>query len=127
MTSHKSALDALEAFFSTVRRQVERDPAFAAEMLRSLAVPVEIHVQGGAGVQAAMLLLDPVIIAGKGLDEFRKVFGAMKDTDKKKVIVTYNLAPADTLKGRDAPKGEALVELMWQAAKAKRDRLEQRR
>lgn len=127
MTGHSSAIAALEAFFSAVRRQAERDPAFASELLTSLSIPVEIRIESSAGVQGAMLLLDPVVIAGKGLDEFRRVFGAMKDPDKRKVIKAYNLAPAEGLTGKQAPKGEALIELMWSAACAKRKRLEERR
>ena len=70
MTSHKSAVDALEAAFATIRRQAERDPEFAAELVSSLKIPVEIHIDGPQGVQGAMLFLDPVVVAGKGLDEF---------------------------------------------------------
>ncbi|MGH8429646.1 MAG: hypothetical protein ACREUF_04495, partial [Solimonas sp.] len=65
-----------------------------------------------------MPLLDPVAIAGKGLDEFRRVFCAMKDPDKRKVIKVFNLAPAESLTGRDNPKGNDLAELMWTAAMA---------
>lgn len=127
MTSHKSAIDALEAVFASIRRQAERDPTFAAELISSLAIPVEINIEGASGVQNAMLFLDPVVIAGKGLDEFLRVFGTMKDPDKKKVIKAYNLAPPETVTGRAAPKGQALVDLMWEAASARRQRLELRR
>lgn len=127
MSSHSSAKDALEAVFSTIRRQVDRDPAFGAELISALQIPVQIKIENSAGVQAALLFLDPVVIAGQGLDEFLKVFGSMKDPDKKKVIKAYNLASAEELTGRDAPKGRALVELMWNAACAQRKRLEERR
>lgn len=127
MTSHNSAVDALEAVFATIRRQAERDPGFAAELLASLKIPVEIRVDGADGVQQNILYLDPVVIAGKGLDDFFRLFGALKDPDKKKVIKAYNLAPPEDLAGRGAPKGQELVELMWNAARAKRARLEERR
>lgn len=126
MTSHNSAVDALETVFAAIRRQAERDPAFGAELLSALKIPVEVRVEGGAGVQANMLFLDPVVIAGKGLDEFLLVFGRLKDPDKKKVIKAYNLASAEELSGRGSPKGQELVELMWKAASAKRKRLEER-
>lgn len=126
-THHNNAMDALESVFDTIRRQVERDPAFGAELLSALRVPVHIRIENSASVQGAMLFLDPVVIAGQGIDEFLKVFGAMKDPDKKKVIRAYNLAPPEDLMGRTAPKGQALAELMWNAACAKRKRLEERR
>lgn len=127
MKSHSSAVDALEAVFASIRRQAERDPSFAAELISALQIPVEVKIEGANGVQGAMLYLDPVVIAGKGLDEFLSVFGAMKDPEKKKVIRAYNLAAPESLSGKDAPKGPALVELMWTAARAQRERLEQRR
>lgn len=127
MTTHHTAMDALESIFDTIRRQVERDPAFGAELLSALRIPVHIRIENSASVQGAMLFLDPVVIAGQGLDEFLKVFGALKDPDKKKVIKAYNLAPAEDLTGKGAPKGQALVELMWSAACAKRKRLEERK
>jgi|CXWL01.1.fsa_nt_gi hypothetical protein len=127
MTSHSSAVDALEAVFATIRRQAERDPAFGAELLSVLKIPVEVRIESSAAVQTNMLFLDPVVIAGKGLDEFLKVFGSLKDPDKKKVIKAYNLAAPETLTGRTAPKGQELVELMWAAASAKRARLEERK
>lgn len=125
--THNNPMDALESLFDTIRRQVERDPAFGAALLSALQVPVQIRIENSAGVTGAMLFLDPVVIAGQGLDEFLKVFGAMKDPDKKKVIKAYNLAAAEDLAGRGAPKGDALVELMWKAACAKRKRLEEHR
>jgi hypothetical protein len=50
----------------------------------------------------------------------------MEDKDKKKVIAAYNLAPGETLTGRGAPRGPALVEIMWKAATAQRTRRERR-
>jgi hypothetical protein len=124
MTKHTSALDALEAFFAAVRRQAETDADFAAEILTALQVPLEVHINTASDVQKNMLFLDPVVHAGKGLDEFRKTFGSLSDAEKKKIIKAYNLAPADALQGKGGPKGMELVDLMWEAATEKRRRLE---
>ncbi len=127
MISHSSVLGALDAFWAVLRRQAERDPAFAAELVKALSVPVTLHVQSAADVEGAMPHLDPVVIAGKGSDEFRQLFGQLKDAQLKKVIKAYNLAPAEMITGKAAPKGIALLDLMWKGAKSQRDRLEERK
>lgn len=126
MTPHSSALGAMDAFWSIVRRQAERDPAFAAEIAKALGVPIELRIETSADVQGAMPLLDPVVIAGKGLDVFRQTFTPLKDVDLKKIIKGYNLAPADAITGKTAPKGKALVDLMWTASASQRRRMEDR-
>jgi hypothetical protein len=109
-----------------VRRRAEADPAFAAELVKALAIPVEIKIERSPDVAAHILLLDPFVIAGRGEVAFREVFSAMEDRDKKKVIVAYNLAPSEQVTGRGTPRGPALVELMWKAATAQRERMERR-
>jgi hypothetical protein len=126
MNSHSSSLGAMDAFWSVIRRQAERDPTFAAELAKALAVPIELHIETSADVQAAMPLIDPVVTAGKGLDTFRQTYLPLKDVDLKKIIKAYNLAPADAIKGKTAPRGKALVDLMWTAAASQRKRLEDR-
>lgn len=124
--THASALGALDAFWATVRRQAERDPAFAAQLTSALGVPVEVTISNGADVTASMPFLDPFVIAGRGLDDFRSTFGQMKDADLKKIIRAYNLAPPEMVTGKGAPKGAALVTLMWEAAAAQRKRMQDR-
>lgn len=121
--THSSALGALDAFWATVRRQAERDPAFAAQLITTLGIPVQLSV---TDVSAAMPFLDPFVIAGKGLDEFRATFGQIPDADLKKIIKAFNLAPPEMLKGKGSPKGAALVTLMWDAASAQRKRMQDR-
>lgn len=119
---HSSALGALDAFFTAVRSQAERDSVFAAELVQALSVPIEIKVETPADVVANMLHLDPVVIAGRGYEVFREVFVPIPDASKKKIIKHYNLADPTTLTGRGSPRGEALVDLLWEAASAKRAR-----
>jgi hypothetical protein len=60
------------------------------------------------------------------LDEFRSIFSKLKDADLIRIIKVYNLAPPEMIAGRTAPKGPALVTLMWDAASAQRTRMEKR-
>ncbi len=127
MNSHSSALGALDAFWDVLRRQAERDPAFAAELTKALNIPVEVKIETSADVQGAMPFLDPFVVAGKGLDHFRQTFGQIKDADLRKIIKAFNLAPAEATTGKGAPKGAALVTLMWEAASAQRRRWDERK
>jgi hypothetical protein len=126
MTSHSSAVGALDAVGSIIRRQAERDPSFAAEMVKSLSIPVEVQIAEPADLLAAMPFLDPIVVAGKGLDDFRQTFAPLKDAQLKKIIKAYNLASADRYTGKGAPKGGDLVNLMWDAARSQRARLQER-
>ncbi len=123
---HSDVLGALDGFFDAVRRRAETDPTFAAEIAKALAIPVEIKIERAGDVSANILFIEPRVIAAKGELAFRELFTAMDDKDKKKVIAAYNLAPGETLSGKGAPKGLALVEIMWAAANAQRARMQGR-
>jgi hypothetical protein len=116
-----SAVGALDAFFAVVRRYADSDSAFAAELVDALGVPIELNIESPADVKAKMLFLDPVVIAGQGLDKFRNVFAPMTDVQRKAIIKHYNLAD---LPSKGAPKGEALVKLMWDGALSRRSGFE---
>jgi hypothetical protein len=118
---------ALDAFFDVIRRRVGDDPTFAAELISALNVPVELQIQTSADVGANMTFLDPFVIAGKGVDDFRQTFGPLKDADLRRIIRAFNLASPDSLTGKGAPKGAALVTLMWEAASAQRKRWDERK
>lgn len=110
----------LDAFFAVVRRYADENPTFAAELVDALGVPIDVTVETPADVKAKMLFLDPVVIAGKGLDEFRNVFVPLKDAQRKAIIKHYNLADLPTKGG---PKGDELIEIMWKAAQSRRSHL----
>lgn len=118
-----SPLSALDAFFAVVRARAERDPEFAAELAKACNFPIEVRVDTPTDMKAALPFLDPIALAGRGAETFRAVFGVLKDADKRRVIKHYDLASAETLKGPPAPKGEALYDLLWDGATARRRRI----
>lgn len=112
-----SAIGALDAFFATVRRHADENPAFASELVQALSIPIEVTVETPADVKAKMLFLDPVVIAGQGYDVFRQTFVPLKDPQKKAIIKHYNLAD---LPSKGGPKGDELVGIMWEASRSRR-------
>ena len=122
MSERSSALEALDGFFRTVRSQAESDPAFAAALVRSLGIPIKLDI-GAGSLDKAMPYLDPIVVAGQGFDEFRRVFRPLTDANLRKLIVAFNIAPKDKV-GAKGPKGEALIQLMWEGASVIRRRLQ---
>lgn len=120
-TERTSALEALDDFFRTVRAQAETDPGFAAALVHSLNIPIRFEVEA-SGVDKALPYLDPIVIAGQGLDEFRRVFRPLSDANLRKLIIAFNIAPKDKVPAK-GPKGEALVQLLWEGASVLRRRL----
>lgn len=112
-----SAIGALDAFFATVRRYADDNPAFASELVQALSIPIEVTVETPADVKAKMLFLDPVVIAGRGYDAFRETFVPLKDPQKRAIIKHYHLAD---LPSKGGPKGDELVGIMWEAARSRR-------
>jgi hypothetical protein len=66
------------------------------------------------------------VIAGQGLDRFLEVFGKFKDADLKRIMKVHNITSDEPLKGKGAPKGPALVAILWRGAHSQRQRLEDR-
>lgn len=118
-----SAIGALDAFFATVRRHADDNPAFAAELVQALSIPIEVVVETPADVKAKMLFLDPIVIAARGYDAFRETYVPLKDPQRKAIIKHYNLAD---LPSKGGPKGEDLIGIMWEAARSKRARIDGR-
>jgi len=123
MTGRTSALEALDDFFRTIRAQAERDPSFAATLVRSLSIPIQLEMDPKQ-LSKTLPYIDPVIIAGQGIDEFRRVFRPISDADLRKLIVEFNIASKDSIPAKGGPKGDALVEMLWRGASAVRKKLE---
>lgn len=116
-----SALEALDGFFRAVRSQAESDPKFAATLVRELGIPIRFEFET-SGLDKAMPYLDPILIAGQGLDEFRRAFRPLPDAVLRRLVVAFNIAPKEKVSAK-GPKGEALVQLMWEGASVIRRRL----
>ena len=120
MTKHSSPLGALDSFFSVIREQADRDPAFASKLLTALNVPVEVIVETPADVKLKMLHLDPYVLAKEGYEKFRSVYVPLSDKSRRDIIKHYNVADLPT--GKGAPKGEQLIDILWTGAESKRKR-----
>lgn len=123
MSNHESVLDALDGFFRTVRMQAENDPEFAATLVHALSIPVNLEFVP-KDLAKGLPYIDPVILAGRGVDEFRKVFSPLSDAQLRKVIVHFNIASKDAVPAKGGPKADELVDLLWQGALARRQQMQ---
>ena len=122
MTNRISALEALDDLFSVIRRAADENDKFAAEIVQSLSVPIRIEFEPKS-LTKTLPYLDPIIIAGEGLDEFRRIFRPLTDAQMRKIITHFNIASKDDVPARGGPKGEDLFELLWNGASRQRARL----
>lgn len=120
---HATALDALDEFFRVIRNYADGNPALATELVQALSIPIEIHHDPKA-LTKTLPYYDPVVWAGKGLDEFRRVFRPMTDAQLRKLITHFNIASKDQVPAKGGPKGEELFELLWTGALNQRRRLD---
>jgi len=124
--SHDSALAALDAFWNVIRKKADEDQKFASALVAALGVPIEFKVEtppDAEGFARIVNYIEPRIIAKRGEAEFREIFTALSDPQKKTVIKAYNLASSDAVTGK---RGPALVDLLWEAASAQEKRMAQR-
>lgn len=102
---------ALDNFFQVVRQEAVKNPDFAKRMIEAIGHPVLFR-----GDQAKYAV-DPIIVAKKGIEEFRTTFLSFSAADLKNMIKEHALATQSDLKGKTKPP--QLVELMWKGASAK--------
>ena len=122
MTHRDSAIHALDEFFRIIRDKAQQDGNFAASLIQALSVPIKIEHDPKA-LTKTLPYYDPVIIAGQGLDEFRRIFRPMTDAQLRKMITHFNIASKDEVPARNGPKGEELFDILWQGASSQRKRL----
>jgi hypothetical protein len=101
---------ALDKFFAIVRDEAASNPVFAARLLNALDVNVMFRGKDAADA------IDPLLIASKGLEEFRVTFLSFDDKTLKKLLSDHNLASKTDIGKR---KGTALVDLLWERASTK--------
>lgn len=122
-SSHESALDALDGFWSVIRDKADADPAFARALLSALSIPIAFQIQpplDAEAFKAAHPYIAPRAMVAQGEERFREFFNALTDAQKKAVIKSNNYASADAIGKK---KGAALVDILWTAATAQAERM----
>jgi hypothetical protein len=113
-TSRPTKADAaqvLDRFFAVVRQEAADNPKFASRLLDALGV--EVVFRG----EAAAASVDPVQVALRGQEEFRKTFLTFPAKTLKAISKDFNLATPADLKGKTKPP--QIVEVMWSGAQSK--------
>ena len=104
--------EALDKLFQIIREEAESNPRFARRLLE--AVGYNVQFRGNEAFAA----IDPILVALKGPEEFRRTFVSMTAAQIKKV----GLASGLFVRGNQYPGtvGE-LVDALWSRAKEKVD------
>ena len=103
-----AAVDALDRFFTIVRDEAAANPRFARRLTEALGM--EVMFRGEDAVDA----VDPILMADRGSENFRKTFLTYKAKDLKKIMKDFALATPQDFKGKTKPP--QLVDLMWERA-----------
>ena len=125
-SSHDSALEALDGFWTVIREKADSDPAFARALVSALNVPIEIKIEpplDAEAFKAVHAYISPRALVDQGEVRFRECFNALTDAQKNTVIKNQNYASADAIAGK---RGAALVDILWLAASAQAERLSNR-
>lgn len=101
------AATALDGFFQVVRQEALANPVFARRLLEALGCTVEFRGE------EALAAVDPVLVAVRGADEFRRTFLSMKAKDIAKIGHEAGLVEKDEIRGK---KIGPLVDLLWERA-----------
>jgi len=102
---------ALDQFFAVVRDEARSNPKFASRLVEALGCTVVFRGDD------AKHSVDPVQVAMRGPDEFRKTFLSFSAKDLKDLVKEFDLATAGDLKGKNKPP--QIVEVMWAGAQSK--------
>jgi hypothetical protein len=109
MTTHRT-VDPAEAFnglFKVVREEALSNPMFARRLLEAVGCIVEFRGE------EALAAVDPVLVAMRGPEEFRRTFLSMKAADLKKIGKTFSLMESHETARKSAGQ---LVDLLWERA-----------
>ncbi len=110
MTTHRTIdpAEALNGLFQVVREEALSNPKFARRLLEIVGYTVEFRGE------EALAAVDPVLIAQRGPEEFRRTFLSMSLKDIKKIGKDFSLVEAHETNRK--PIG-ALVDLLWERAR----------
>lgn len=109
MSTHQTIdpAEALDNLFQVVREEALRNPAFARRLLVAVGCTVEFR-----GEQA-LAAVDPVLVAIRGPEEFRRTFLSMSAKEIKKIGKDFSLIEESETKKKSVA---ALVDLLWERA-----------
>jgi hypothetical protein len=97
--------EALDGLFKVVREEALSNPKFARRLLDAVGCTVEFRGK------EALAAVDPVLVAMRGLEEFRRTFLSMSAADLKKIGKTFSLM--ETHETARKTVGQ-LVDLLWE-------------
>jgi hypothetical protein len=110
-TEFISATEALDKFFEVIRQEAEQDLAFEHRLVDALGANIKYVGDD------ALKVVDPVLLAMRGHDEFRATFLTFRLKELKDIATTFNIA---TSKDLSAVRGQSaiprLVDIMWEGA-----------
>ena len=116
--------EALDRFFSIVREEAFSNPKFGRRLVE--AVGFNVVYRGDAATQ----VIDPVMVAMQGREEFCRTFGSFSEKDIRKIGEAHGLLQKPTgsgkaAKGSKQPKVPVpdLIAIMWDRAKQRVDDL----
>jgi hypothetical protein len=111
--------EALDDLFQIIREEALGNPRFARRLLEAVGHTVEFRGE------EALAAVDPVLVAMRGVEEFRRTFLSMNANEIKKIGKTFSLIESHETKGRALGP---LVDLLWERASERvRDLVPQRR
>jgi hypothetical protein len=106
--------EALDRFFQIVREEAANNPRFERRLLE--AVGFHVFYRG----EEALVAIDPVLVAMKGREEFRRTFMSMRAADIRKAGKSSDLFRSSE-RLPTSPGG--LTELLWDRASQRLENL----
>jgi hypothetical protein len=109
MTTHRmiDAAEALDGLFKVVREEALSNPKFASRLLEAVGCTVEFRGE------EALAAVDPVLVAMRGLEEFRRTFLSMSVAELKKIGKSFSLMESHETARKTVGQ---LVDLLWERA-----------
>ena len=110
MSTHRTVdpAEALDGLFQVIREEALGNPKFARRLLEAVGFHVEFRGKD------ALAAVDPILVASRGVEEFRRTFLSMDVKDVKNLGEEFSIVEKHELRG--IKKIGPLVELLWERA-----------
>jgi uncharacterized protein YbcC (UPF0753/DUF2309 family) len=99
--------EALNGFFRVVREEALNNPRFASRLLDAVGYTVEFRGD------EALAAVDPMLVAMRGPEEFRRTFLSMTAAKLKKIGKDFSLVESHETARKSVAQ---LVDLLWERA-----------